>query len=371
MLQKKENYTGREAALRIKNHLLKEFAVDLDKVISEAEMSPRRIRRAVVPLLKTAVAKRHNITVSELEEAYVTAFGISADDDSGVESNLNIIVNEEMYNALKAARDGEIENQVSAFANLMKQASIVSGETLAITLTVGGVLAIGGAMVRYIITEIAKDATLTILKAATQFLTSGSAAVGVVLFVLQLLVELFLYLASIVREFTGLVLNATTQTFVVNNWKEGAKQGKNDGIYMDAGEINSFMNNPTEKNQLMPAFTTSDDSGISKWFPMGLFSGAKKFGFYGVGGYIRFNSEQLLPEQSYVAMFANPYSELSGVNVALVENEISDQSAFYEGLYDGRSLFANQELQGSWSARIQGACNSQHGDQSYGIFVLE
>ncbi|MCR9171451.1 MAG: hypothetical protein NXI10_03095 [bacterium] len=360
-----------ESALKIRQHFQSEFGIDLDIILKGGPFTARQFRRKVNPILEEAVAKKHNVSVAELNDAYDSLFA-NEDDDSGVESNFNFIINQETYDDLKAARGGDVEDYVSGFANLMTQASGLSGGVLAGTLVAGGIIAIGGAMLKYVVSEMAKDAALTLLKAVTNFLSSGTLAVGIVLFFLQALVQLFLFLATLTREFTGLVLNGTTHNFVVNNWKEGALQGKNDGIYMDAGELDSFMNNPTVENQLMAMTTLTVEGTSENCYAMGLFSGAKNFGFLGVGGYIQFNSDDLEADQSYVAMFANPYSHTSGTSAYITTSPIGDQSDFYNKIYENRSLFTTvSSYSNGWQAYMQSACNSEHGDQSYGIFVLE
>lgn len=353
----------REFAIQIIESLKRDVGVDLRPIL-ESDLSHHDIKkRAANVLLQALVSKSNDEGYSEewqdTGQTVSDGIGSAAEllgTDAELEPNFSIIPSD-LPTILKY-RDGEVKDYVYTLTKRFENAA--KGKTAgqaAIEIVAGGVIGVGLPAAKIAIATY-RAGGATILQAAKAGITGIGLKTAIGVIVIALVGLLYFLLFENPKKVLGIVINDTQETFVVKDWRDGTDGTDSGDLYMEHGEMKSFMEDHEEglsspKIQVRQRvfFGEGDEENFSF---AGIYFADRNIGLRGAEGIMVFTTST---KHSRIAhMFACPYVNDNGANMDVLNTGSAKDN--FRRLYDGRSTFMSFTKDGY---ALQSAVNDPRG----------
>lgn len=334
--------SGKEFAKQIVKRLESRFGIDLRSIYENDQISDKQKVRKARVVLAEAILDEADRSASRADFAPPPDF-----DEDGFLTQLlseevdiepNITISEHNVRYLMTLTGNDVKtylfNLTKRFENMA--AAKTPGE-LAIETSLGGMISVG--VPAAVIAVRAYRAGTPLLGAIRAGITGigMKTAIGAAVVILACLL-LYLLLEN-PKKILGMVINDTTDHFVVKDWQKGAGGAKDGDLFMQHGQMVDFMqDNENErldspKIQLRGKFDFGPGDPDNAVFA-GIYFADRNFGLRGSEGVMIFGSTT--SNLRFAHMFAVPYFNDNGTNIQLVTQPVADIEVLYRDLYNSR-----------------------------------
>ncbi len=366
-----DHLTPRELALDICGSMQTRLDVDLVPILSSPLLSDQQKLQSLVA---TILEARFDLEYQSGNEFFAGDGAENSNELDGIREMLGGGIDTEPNISFKSVNFGIIRdyqgedlkrfvyNLTKRFEN-MEQAP-TPGQ-LALQVVTGGLTSVGVAMA---------VGTFKAMKAGLKFLPALKAgitgigmktAITAVVIILAILL-LYLFLEN-PKKILGIVVNKTDKNFRVKNWDNDNK-GR---LYMDHGHMVDFMEDfafgdfSKPKVQIQAQVDFGDGDPESFVFA-GVYFADRNFGLRGAEGVMIFNADD--DSFSFAHMFAVPYFQDNGANIAQVTTMPTDMAAYFTKLHDARKVRVDK-TEGSY--RMTATVNDPRGGVVACIATIE
>lgn len=342
--------THREFAEQAMGGLKGNLGVDLLPIYTDASLSTAaKIRRARATLLEAVIdaADRASYRVEfarSTPEADSLMYAV-VDEAVEIEPNLALPGSDAQFvmNLEGEALKNYLFTLTKRFENM---STAKTPGALALEMVRAGLLAVGVPAARGAITALFARSTL--VGAARAGITSvgmGAVIVGVVTVLATLLFYLF---SDNPKKILGMVVNDLEENFIVKDWQKGQDGQTGSHLFMQHGDMAQFMEDYDEglgSNliQIHGRVSFGPDDPDNVVFA-GIYFADRNVGLRGAEGVMVFSSTTT--PLRFAHMFAVPYSNDNGTNIALVEGDPGDLEPLFRNLYDTRGVKVEKNEQG-------------------------
>jgi len=327
----------KEYASQICSRLRETFGVDLEAIYTSQGLSDRqKLSRARSALLESILTRAYNEALPDFlagapidSDPNLAAF---IDEDIDIEPNIALSENDAVY--LIALQGDEVKtylfNLTKRFENMAESKTV---GTLIAEMVGGGIISVGvPAAVATVKALKAGETLLAAMKTGITSLGMKTVIAAVVVVLAALLLYLFL---ENPKKILGMVINNTSENFVVNGW-----ESDNGDLFMQHGHMVDFMQDNEDglqspKVQLKGKldFGPGDEDNVVF---AGIYFADRNFGLRGSEGIMVFTSKT--SSLKFAHMFAVPYVNDNGANMKYISGSPGNLETLYRELYDTRKV---------------------------------
>lgn len=334
--------TGRNLADEVIGNLKHELGVDILPILLDETLTYGQRRAKAAFLLTQAAVDRADAgeyraewgpTAEFDEDAFLRVF---AEAEVDIEPNVIYTVNN--AKTLSEYQGVDVKDYLYSLTKRFEAASKAqSAGMMALEIAGGAALSVGVPMA---------VGTFKAIRAGTRgvaAIRAGITSIGMKTAVATIIIVLVGMLLWLILEnpkkCLGMVLNCTDDILVVKDWRNGVTGGGNSNLFMNHGDMKSFMQDYEEgdlnkKIQINKRVVFAPDDPENAVYA-GMYFADKNAGFFGAEGIMIFNSTTT--SLQFAHLFAVPYTNDNGTNIGLVTGT-PDPKTLFQTYYDARKV---------------------------------